>query len=97
MREWWWLKMTKFCVEDILIEELKEQDLNVNNLLQEYTKDCSKLEIERRVIYYEISDKLLAELKVVGIDSEKDLIKSIQAAVHDMGGGEIKIIRRKEE
>ncbi|KKL10797.1 hypothetical protein LCGC14_2552220 [marine sediment metagenome] len=85
-----------YRIESTIVEKLKEQELNATDLLCEHAKN-RKSKTESKVIYYEISDEILAKLKIVGINAEQELIDSIQAAVHDMGGGEIKIIRRKEE
>lgn len=41
--------MTKFYVEDTVIEKLREQDLNIDVLLQKYAKK-QKTEIVRRVV-----------------------------------------------
>jgi len=86
-----------YRIESKIVEELKEQDLNAIDLLQEHAKKNNKSDLDGGVIYYEITDEILAKLKIVGIDGEKDLIDSIQAAVHNMGYGDIEIVRRKIE
>ena len=51
MRVWWWIeiKMTRFCVEDTLIEELKEQELNATVLLQERAAKYKKSKIDELI------------------------------------------------
>ena len=96
MRAWSWIeiKMTKFCVEDIFIEELKEQDLNAADLLQERAKK-QKTEV---TIEYEIDDGLLTLMKKHDIDVVLEILDAIRKDIEMHGKEfEVKVIRKKEQ
>lgn len=86
--------MTRFCVEDILIEELKEQGLNIDDLLQIHAK---KQKTETIVeITYEIGDELVENLTEMGIDPVKEIIDALQKYADEQGEG-FKFVRKKEQ
>lgn len=81
-----------YRIESKIVEKLKEEGLNATDFLRKHAKE-RKSETERRVVYYEITDELLAELKVIGIDAERDVIAAIQHAASNIGS-EVKILRK---
>ncbi len=64
--------MTKFCVEDILKEELKEQDLNIDDLLQTHAR-TKKQKIKTVNVTYYIDNTLRGHLIEAGIDDIEEL------------------------
>lgn len=66
--------MTKFCVGDILKEELKERDLNAIDLLQEHAKK----QLRSVKITYEIDDETIESLAMLGINAEKELRDALE-------------------
>ena len=76
-------KITKFYIEDILIEELKKQDLNIEDLFQEQVRK-HKAENRRTngtgieyVVSKTIMERLenLAEIGVERLENDEELIK----------------------
>lgn len=63
--------MTRFCVEDTVIERLKEQGLNATDLLRERTKiKKQKIEIVRRIV--EVEDE---EFIITYFDDKIEIIR----------------------
>lgn len=82
-----------YRIENTIVEKLNEEGLNATDFLRKHAKE-RKSETERRVVYYEITDEFLAELKVIGIDAERELIAAIQHVANNIGS-EIKILRKR--
>lgn len=87
--------MTKFCVEDILIEELREQDLNAADLL----KNCAKKQENKEiVIECEIDDEFIKLMKRHNIDVVSEILDAIRKDIEMHGEKfEVKVIRKKEQ
>ena len=84
--------MTKFCVEDFLIEEIKEQDCNINSLLQEYVKE-TKTEV---TVEYQIDNELIVYAQgQYGIDIEAEIQAALQRVIELYGEEFEVVIRRK--
>ena len=66
--------MTKFCVEDILKEKIRERNLGVDILLHGYAKK----QLKSLKITYEIDDEDIENLKEIGIDAKKELIDALE-------------------
>lgn len=85
--------MTKFYIEDIFIEELKEQNLNAIDLLQTHAKKQKK----QQVVIFDIGDETIEELKRIGIiNIEQEIIDAIQKNANEHGET-IEIIRKKKQ
>ncbi|KKL82644.1 hypothetical protein LCGC14_1982670 [marine sediment metagenome] len=69
--------MTKFCVEDILIEELKEQGLNVTDLFQAHVKNNRKQTKIVKITYY-IDNETQEKLIEAGIDDMEELLAALE-------------------
>ena len=75
--------MTKFCVEGIVIEKLREQDVSIDNLLREYIKKHTKPKIVGKEAW-----KSLDETNMKDIEAMKEIIagnyddKRIQSAIN---------------
>jgi len=63
-----------YHIENTIVEELKEQGLNVIDLLQTQAKK----QLKPIKVTYEIDDKVIEELVMVGIDVEKELIDALE-------------------
>lgn len=64
--------MTGFCVEEVIVEELKEQDLNVTDLLCGQVK-IKKQKIKTVKITYHIDNDVREKLIEAGIDDMEEL------------------------
>ena len=77
--------MTKFCVEGIVIEKLREQDVSIDNLLREYIKRHTKPKIVGKEAW-----ELLDETNIKDIKAMKEMIagnysdKRIQSAINTL-------------
>lgn len=86
--------MTKFYVENTIVERLREQGLNTLDLLQERVKKQENKEI---VIEYEIDVEFLKLMKKHDIDVVSEILVAIQKDIEMHGKGfKVKISRKKE-
>jgi len=87
--------MTEFCVEEMIVEELKERNFNVDDLLQTHAKKQNK----KAVIEYSIDEETITHAKgQYGIDIEAEVISALKAAIklYNSEGYDVEIVIKEE-